>query len=397
MIDEATVGVYDAAVEVYAATRPADPVAAAFGALVPDGRLRADLGCGPGMDTALLGRPVLALDASTPMLASVAGRAPDALPGPGRPGRPAGPPGRAGGSLGLQELPARPPTRTCRWPSPTSTTPWSWTLPVRLSLFAGSGTLVSTSSDSLSGRRFSLWAPDHLTDVVAGAGFTVQDVTVAGDEEQITVVATRRRSLPDFVGPGLRLLVCGLNPSLYAADAGVNFARPGNRFWPAARAAGLVTRDRDPWHAVRHDRLGLTDLVKRATTAAVELERSEYAEGTARLERLCALAATGGRLPGRAGRLEGGGGPARRWPGSNPSRWAACRCTSCRAPAASTPMPASTISPRTSRRRSGPRRSGTVTGEHAPRASEPSSTERSPVLPPGTEDMDVTTNGAVDR
>ena len=34
--------------------------------------------------------------------------------------------------------------------------------------------------------------------------------------------------------------MCGLNPSLYAADAGVGFARPGNRFWPAALAAGIV-------------------------------------------------------------------------------------------------------------------------------------------------------------
>jgi len=113
-------------------------------------------------------------------------------------------------------------------------------------------------------------------------------VTVAGDEEQITVVATRSRSLPDFVGPELRLLVCGLNPSLYAADAGVNYARPGNRFWPAALAAGVVSRDRDPWHAVRHDRVGLTDLVKRATTAAAELAPAEYTAGVARLERLCA-------------------------------------------------------------------------------------------------------------
>ena len=58
--------------------------------------------------------------------------------------------------------------------------------------------------------------------------------------------ATRARSLPDTVGPGMRLLVCGLNPSVYSADAGIGFARPGNRFWPAAIAAGIVTVDRDP-------------------------------------------------------------------------------------------------------------------------------------------------------
>jgi TDG/mug DNA glycosylase family protein len=239
------------------------------------------------MDTPLLGRPVLALDASAPMLAAVAGRAPDAL--------------RVRADLAA--LPVRRAGLAGAWASksyqhvPHEDLPLALAhlhdalvvdAPVRLSLFAGTGTLVSTSSDSLSGRRFSLWAPDHLADVVAGAGFAVEDVTVTGEEEQITVAATRRRSLPDYVGPGLRLLVCGLNPSLYAADAGVNYARPGNRFWPAALAAGVVTRDRDPWHAVRHDRVGLTDLVKRATTAAGELAPAEYADGVARLERLCA-------------------------------------------------------------------------------------------------------------
>jgi TDG/mug DNA glycosylase family protein len=84
----------------------------------------------------------------------------------------------------------------------------------------------------------------------------------------------------------MRLLVCGLNPSLYAADAGIGFARPGNRFWPAALAAGVVSRDRDPRHSLRHDHVGFTDLVKRATVAASELTTAEYEYGYARVERL---------------------------------------------------------------------------------------------------------------
>jgi TDG/mug DNA glycosylase family protein len=86
----------------------------------------------------------------------------------------------------------------------------------------------------------------------------------------------------------MRLLVCGLNPSLYAADAGVGFARPGNRFWPAALAAGLVTRDRDPGHALRVHGVGFTDAVKRATVGADELPATELRAGMARVERLCA-------------------------------------------------------------------------------------------------------------
>jgi TDG/mug DNA glycosylase family protein len=87
----------------------------------------------------------------------------------------------------------------------------------------------------------------------------------------------------------MRLLVCGLNPSLYAADAGVGYARPGNRFWPAALAAGIASVDRDPWHALRHHGTGFTDLVKRATVAAAELDGDEYRHGLARLAHLCTL------------------------------------------------------------------------------------------------------------
>jgi TDG/mug DNA glycosylase family protein len=86
----------------------------------------------------------------------------------------------------------------------------------------------------------------------------------------------------------MRVLICGLNPSLYAADAGVGFARPGNRFWPAAIAAGLVDTDRDPRHALRHHGVGFTDLVKRATVGAVELSPDEYRDGLERVERLAA-------------------------------------------------------------------------------------------------------------
>ena len=45
----------------------------------------------------------------------------------------------------------------------------------------------------------------------------------------LDVEATRARTLADTVGPAMRLLVVGLNPSIYSADAGHGFARPGNR------------------------------------------------------------------------------------------------------------------------------------------------------------------------
>ncbi len=128
------------------------------------------------------------------------------------------------------------------------------------------------------------WTPDDLAPVLTGAGFAVVGVAVSGS----TIVAgvTRLRTLPDIVGPDMRVLICGLNPSIYSADRGVGYARPGNRFWPAALDAGLVQHDRDPLHALTACGVGITDLVKRATVGAAELTTEEYREGAARVERL---------------------------------------------------------------------------------------------------------------
>jgi len=130
---------------------------------------------------------------------------------------------------------------------------------------------------------------DALVDVVTGAGFDDVRLSVEGGASGQRRVAhgVRARTLPDYVRPGMRLLVCGLNPSLHAADAGVGFVTPSNRFWRAAVAAGLVTRPRDAWHAVREHGVGMTDLVKRATRRADELTADEYRAGVARVDRLC--------------------------------------------------------------------------------------------------------------
>ena len=122
--------------------------------------------------------------------------------------------------------------------------------------------------------------PAWVEPLVTGAGFALESTD--GGRAHVR----RLRSLPDTVGPGMRLLVCGLNPSGYSADAGVGYARPGNRFWPAALLAGVVTVPRDPVHALEAHGVGITDLVKRATVAAAELTVDEYRAGVARVERL---------------------------------------------------------------------------------------------------------------
>jgi double-stranded uracil-DNA glycosylase len=135
---------------------------------------------------------------------------------------------------------------------------------------------------------------DRLRDLLVGAGFEPDRSGVAGAPGAFVARARRARTLPDTVGPAMRLLICGLNPSLYAADAGLAFARPGNRFWPAALAAGLVSVNRDPDHALRHHGIGMTDLVKRATVAADELTTAEYRTGLARVETLVRWLRPGG-------------------------------------------------------------------------------------------------------
>lgn len=129
------------------------------------------------------------------------------------------------------------------------------------------------------------WEPAHLQRVVEGAGFSFDSLTTA-TRGRLDIAATRLRTLPDTVGPEMRTLLVGLNPSELSADRGVPFARAGNRFWPAALASGLVTRDRDPDHALRADWVGMTDLVKRATARADQLTADEYRAGAARVEAL---------------------------------------------------------------------------------------------------------------
>ncbi len=144
---------------------------------------------------------------------------------------------------------------------------------------------------ALSGRLAAQRCRDDLVDLLVGAGFELVAVDGGGGDGDggLVVTAVRARTLADTVGPGMRLLLCGLNPSLYAADAGVAFARPGNRLWPALRAAGLATVDRDPGHLLTHHRIGMTDLVKRATVAAAEITEDEYRSGLGRVARLCHL------------------------------------------------------------------------------------------------------------
>jgi TDG/mug DNA glycosylase family protein len=123
-----------------------------------------------------------------------------------------------------------------------------------------------------------------LRDLVAGAGFKVEGAHRTG--RRWTVDARRLRTLPDFVGGGMRTLICGLNPSVVSADVGFGYAGATNRFWSVAVAAGLVTHARQPLRILAEDLVGMTDLVKRATPNADDLTPAEYRAGAERVGRL---------------------------------------------------------------------------------------------------------------
>jgi double-stranded uracil-DNA glycosylase len=99
------------------------------------------------------------------------------------------------------------------------------------------------------------------------------------------LAAAAGKGLHDVIGPGLKVLFCGINPGLYSAATGFHFARPGNRFWPALHAAGFTPRRFDPSENRRLLELGygLTNLVNRGTAAADELSPDELVAGGRRL------------------------------------------------------------------------------------------------------------------
>jgi double-stranded uracil-DNA glycosylase len=107
------------------------------------------------------------------------------------------------------------------------------------------------------------------------------------------LAAAANRTIPDVLpgaGEPLRVLFCGINPSLYSAATGWHFARPGNRFWPALHLSGFTPRRLAPAEQdlLAGYGLGLTNLVARATAQAAELDPAELLVGGERLAALIA-------------------------------------------------------------------------------------------------------------
>ena len=96
------------------------------------------------------------------------------------------------------------------------------------------------------------------------------------------------KPVADVVGPGLQVLLCGINPSLRSGETGFHFARPGNRFWPALHLAGFTPRVLRPDESAELPRygVGVTNLVDRPTRAASDVADDELRAGVAGLARI---------------------------------------------------------------------------------------------------------------
>ncbi len=131
-----------------------------------------------------------------------------------------------------------------------------------------------------SGNR--VWCPGRIGWKDRGVGFTRAELESFVDA-----------TVPDLVGPDLRLLFVGINPGLWTAATQTHFAHPGNRFYPALLAAGIIERPIDRGAGMTPaDRtyllgrgVGITNIVHRATAKASELSAVELREGGEQLRR----------------------------------------------------------------------------------------------------------------
>ena len=95
-------------------------------------------------------------------------------------------------------------------------------------------------------------------------------------------------AVPDILGPGLRLVFCGINPGFRSAEAGAHFANPRNDFWRLLAEAGFTPRLLDPseqWSMLNLG-YGLTNAASRTTRGSSDLRRADFAGSAERLEQI---------------------------------------------------------------------------------------------------------------
>jgi TDG/mug DNA glycosylase family protein len=93
-------------------------------------------------------------------------------------------------------------------------------------------------------------------------------------------------AVPDVLGPGMRVVFCGINPGHWSAAAGAAFANPRNDFWRLLHAAGFTPRQLLPQEQNEMLRygVGLTNAVRRTTRGSGDLRKADFAGARERLE-----------------------------------------------------------------------------------------------------------------
>lgn len=89
------------------------------------------------------------------------------------------------------------------------------------------------------------------------------------------------RSLPDYLKPGLDLVLVGINPGLRSAQKGHHFAGAGNKFWDLLYDSRIVPRRMtyQEDHLLPTYGVGITNLVARASRSSSDLTRRDYERG----------------------------------------------------------------------------------------------------------------------
>jgi len=92
------------------------------------------------------------------------------------------------------------------------------------------------------------------------------------------------KTLPDYLRPGLSIVLIGLNPSPISVKAGYYYANPRNRFWAALNGSRLIDQPVQPGaSAVRQlfndYAIGFTDIVKRPTRMGNALRAADFRKG----------------------------------------------------------------------------------------------------------------------
>src|SRR4051794_1916315 len=93
-------------------------------------------------------------------------------------------------------------------------------------------------------------------------------------------------SVPDVLGPNLRVVFVGINPGRFSDAARAHFANPRNDFWRLLHAARFTSRLYEPHEqfALLEEGIGVTNAAARTTPGSGDLRKGDF--DRARIERI---------------------------------------------------------------------------------------------------------------